>query len=182
MINERGIFMDHFEADRHECDIPLCKAIIALLGNEVKTAIDIGCGNGAYTKELRDGGIECAGYDGSPLTPELSNGLCGIMDFSEEVDLGEFDLALSLEVGEHIPQQYEQVFIDNVCWSSKKYVILSWAVEGQGGMGHVNCRNNDYIIGEMEKRGFVFNEAFTNQLRSEISLYWLKDTLMVFNL
>jgi len=32
------------------------------------------------------------------------------------------------------------------------------------------------------KRGFVFNEAFTNQLRSEISLYWLKDTLMVFNL
>jgi len=181
MIGDRGAFLSRFETDQHLCDVPLCDAIINLFAGQVKTAIDIGCGNGAYTIELRKGGIDCVGYDASPLTIEITNGLCGIMDFSEYVDLGKFDLVLSLEVGEHIPPQYEQIFIDNVCRATDKYIILSWAVEGQGGMGHVNCRNNDYIIEEMSKRGFVYNDQHTQSLRSEISLFWLKNTLMFFN-
>lgn len=174
--------MDHFEADQHGFDVSLCNAIIKLFEGKVKTAIDIGCGNGSYTKQLRDAGIDCIGYDGSPLTSEISNGLCGVMDFSEPVELGEFDLALSLEVGEHIPQQYEKTFIDNVCWLSEKYVILSWGVEGQAGVGHVNCRNNDYIISEMQKRGFIFDAETSKLLRENSSFPWFKNTVMVFNL
>ena len=181
MIGERGAFLSKFETDQHLCDVPLCNAIVNLLGGQVKTAIDIGCGNGTYTIQLRAQGIDCLGYDASPLTPEITNGLCGVMDFSEYIDLGKFDLVLSLEVGEHIPPQYEQVFIDNVCRATDKYVILSWAVEGQNGMGHVNCKNNDYVIQEMGKREFIYNGLYTQFLKFEISLFWLKDTLMVFN-
>ncbi|WP_245562228.1 hypothetical protein [Niabella aurantiaca] len=57
---------------------------------------------------------------------------------------------------------------------------MSWAIEGQGGDGHVNCRNNDYIIKEMRQRGFVEFEDAKLFLRSMASYSWFKNSLMVF--
>jgi len=146
----------------------------------LKTIIDIGCGNGEYTRIFLKNGFACIGLDGSPLTPELSNNLCKIMDFSESVDIGKFDLVFCLEVGEHIPSEYEQTFIDNICRASKNDIILSWAVEGQGGTGHVNERNNDYVIKEMSIRGFEIDNESTNFLRKQCKIPWFKGTIMYF--
>lgn len=179
MIHERGYWLDHDETDLHLCDERLCNEIIRHFPLHT-TIIDIGCGNGAYTKMFLDLGYDCKGYDGSPLTPEISDGLCGIKDFSVPVEVGKFDLVLSLEVGEHIPVEYEQVFLDNITRASKKCIVLSWAIEGQSGSGHVNCRNNDYVIEEMKKRGFKFNPSVSNWFREHSELPWFKNTLMTF--
>jgi len=50
-----------------------------------------------------------------------------------------------LEVAEHIPKHLEERFTQTVHRHVKigGYLMLSWAVEGQGGLGHVNCRNNE---------------------------------------
>jgi SAM-dependent methyltransferase len=165
----------------HAYDKSLSDAIVNLYKGIVETVIDIGCGDGRYTINFLKNSIDCIGFDGSPLTPEITNDLCFIKDFTEHVDVGKFDLVLCLEVGEHIPQKYEQVFIDNVCHASKKYIVLSWAVEGQPGGGHINCKNNDYIIIEMSKRGFTFDIAFTKYLRKKSSFSWFQNTLMIFN-
>ena len=183
MINERGCFMTRFETDAHICDEPLCAAIIKMY-KDVKTAVDIGCGNGKYTRNLIAAGIPCKGYDGSPLTPEITDGLCEVMDFSIPSDIGQFDLVLCLEVGEHIPKQYEQVFIDNICRAADKHVCLSWALEKQDGWGHINCQNNDYVISEMRKRGFTYKPVETQILRDSTGLneyiWWFKNTVMIF--
>jgi len=176
-MNERGIWTTKEETDTHEFDVSLCDQIVLLFHGSV---IDIGCGDGSYTRHLIQNGFDCVGYDGSPLTPELSSGLCGVMDFSEPVNVGRFDIVLSLEIGEHIPIQYEEVFIDNICNATKNFIILSWAVIGQGGTGHVNCRDNDYIITKIQARGFILNPALTQKLRSSAILSWFKNTLMVF--
>ncbi|GAG88294.1 unnamed protein product [marine sediment metagenome] len=180
MIHERGYWTSTQETDTHRFDGSLCVAISELIKNDLKTVIDIGCGNGAYTNAFNSTGFDCTGYDGSPLTPELTNNTCHIKDFSETVDLGKFDLVLCLEVGEHIPLQYEQTFIDNLCRAAKNNIVLSWALVGQGGDGHVNCRNNDYVITEMAMRGFKIDIEKSNLLRSKATLSWFKNTIMYF--
>lgn len=162
----------------HVFDRALCDAIIATF--PVSTAIDIGCGKGDYVKAIREAGISCQGFDGSPRTPEFSDGMCGVKDFSEPQDIGMFDLVVCLEVGEHIPAKYEQVFIDNICRVSREYICLSWAIVGQGGTGHVNCRNNGYVINEMRNRGFVIDWEHTEYLREKSTLPWFRNTIMVF--
>jgi tryptophanyl-tRNA synthetase len=106
--------------------------------------------------------------------------LCLVKDFSQPASVGRFNLVLSLEVGEHIPAQYEQTFIDNLINSSREYIVLSWAVENQPGIGHVNCRNNDFVISEFQKRGLDYSKGSSEYLREHSTLPWFKNTLMVF--
>jgi SAM-dependent methyltransferase len=176
----KGNWTTREEVATHEFDEPLCAAINFYFKDGVHSIIDVGCGNGSYTRYLYERGYWAEGYDGSPLTPELSKGLCRVMDFSEPVLIGEFDLVLCLEVGEHIPKQYEQTFIDNLCNLAIQWIVLSWALPGQGGTGHVNCQTNEYVIAEMAKRDFLLNEGLTTALRDEARLGWFKDTLMIF--
>lgn len=180
MVHERGYWLSVRETRTHEFDGKLCAALISMY--KVKTMIDIGCGTGAYVRQfmLSDPFNYCIGYDGSPLTPTISNGLCYVKDFSEPQSVGKFDLVLSLEVGEHIPAKYETVFIDNLCNASKKFICLSWAVEGQMGVGHYNCRNNDYVIIKLGERGFSLDMDKTVYLREQSTLSWFANTLMAF--
>jgi len=178
MTHQRGWFENAAEA-QHECDYALCDKIAELFSG-YKTIIDIGCGDGAYTKRLRKAGFLCCGYDGSPETISMSEGACAIADFSQPVDLGKFDLVLCLEVGEHVPKEYEQIFLDNVCKSSKNYVILSWAIKGQGGTGHVNEQSNEYVIDQMRQRGFKHWGHISTMLRTASTLPWFHNTVMAF--
>jgi hypothetical protein len=177
MIHERGYWQSMEEINTHLFDKPLCEALIEKYKG---TVVDIGCGNGSYVFNFLNNGIKCKGFDGSPLTEKITYGICRIRDFSIPTDIGKYDLVLSLETGEHIPRQYEQTFIDNICNSAKNLIIISWAVEGQGGTGHFNERNNDYIIGEFAKRGFSFDTDQSEYLRIRSSLPWFVRTLMVF--
>jgi hypothetical protein len=179
-INDRGVWLTKTMTDSHVHDKSLSDALVFKY-KEFNTVVDIGCGSGKYVKNFNDHGVICMGYDGSPLTPEIANEYCHVMDFSEDQDIGKYDIVLSLETGEHIPRQYEEVFIDNVCRASSKKVIMSWAVEGQGGNGHYNERGNDYVIHEMNKRGFDFNHDESVFLRKESCAPWFKNTIMVFD-
>lgn len=180
-IHERGYWLSKAVTDTHDWDRKLAAEIVKVFKElKIKSAVDIGCGNGGYTKYLIESGIPCRGYDGSPLTSEITGGLCDIMDFSVPVNIGKYDFVLSLEVGEHIPAQYEQNFINNLVKTSTRYIVLSWGVVGQGGLGHVNCRNNDYVIAEMEKRGFAYNKLISERLRINSTFPWFANTVMTF--
>lgn len=171
-------------AEEHRCDTPLADAIAGLLPPGPWTAIDIGCGTGAYTRILNEHGIACVGFDGNPHTKALSGGLCDVADFSEpHAPSTTYDLVLSLEVGEHIPVQFEQVFLDNLVRYARSRIILSWAIPGQSGTGHVNCRDNAYIIEQMRRRGFTHRPLLSESLRAVVTqdLWWFKQTLMVFD-
>jgi cyclopropane fatty-acyl-phospholipid synthase-like methyltransferase len=180
-IHERGYWLSTRETDKHVFDKRLMAGLI-LMFKDVDNIIDIGCGNGSYTKAFIEQGFDCIGYDGSPLTEEISNGLCHIKDFSNLVDIGKFELVLCLEVGEHIPKEYEQIFLDNVANASKKHICLSWALlhPRQWGTGHYNCQDNDYIINEMDKRGFRYDPVATGLIREIAKLSYLKKTIMIF--
>jgi hypothetical protein len=180
-ISENGSWLiDDVNTNEHCFDQPLCYSIIGVISeNKFNTCYDLGCGFGNYVKQIKDSGVMVDGFDGNPHTESLTNGLCKVLDLSQPQVFQERDLTISLEVGEHIPKQFERNYIDNLCRSSKN-ILLSWAIEGQSGYGHVNCRNNDYIINQMESRGYKYDEVVSQKLREQSSLPWFKNTLMYF--
>jgi hypothetical protein len=72
----------------------------------------------------------------------------------EKIDYGKFDLAMSIEVAEHILPEKSEVLVDNIVNASSKYIIFTAASPGQGGEGHINERERDFWIDLFKKRGF----------------------------
>jgi len=168
---------------RHRVDTSLAEAIVTMF-SVPKRAADLGCGPGYYCDILKaHNWPEVHGYEGTQGIKEL-----GVYDDIMTIDLTkeryvdiDYSFVLCLEVGEHIPVEYEQVFMDNVSrFSTSGNLLLSWAIPGQGGKAHVNERDNDYIIQEFYKRKFKVDRRKTRELRKFASLKWFKNTLLVF--
>jgi hypothetical protein len=184
-INNRG-FWENSTAEGHGHDEGLAEALILFFNSEhMDTLIDMGCGDGYYVKRLRFNGISAAGVDGNPNTPLISNGLCKTVDLSREQNLGKFDWVLSLEVGEHIPQEFQKEFIGNLDRHNRQGIVLSWAVRGQGGDGHVNCLDNHEVISIFEDMRYKYDAEATQFLRDKCAIYpltgwWFRNTIMCF--
>jgi hypothetical protein len=143
-----------------------------------ESVVDFGCGPGHYCKFLSSLGCIVEGYDGVtgfdifPVNP--------INLAAPLVHIKKYELVLCLEVGEHIPKEYEDIFIKNLLDSMDKTLILSWAIPGQGGMGHVNEQRNEYVIEKLTKLGLKFLEKETMELRGSSTLTHFKNTILVF--
>jgi SAM-dependent methyltransferase len=108
----------------------------------VKSVVDFGCGQGAWLKAFVDAGVETAlGLDGEYV--DRGNLLVAAEQFQaadlrRPIRLAErFDLAISLEVGEHLPGHAAATLVDSLA-TAAPVVLFSAAVPGQGGTSHVN--------------------------------------------
>lgn len=178
-VSPKGYFIGDSE---HITDWSLAEGIAKFLKEEgAQTVVDFGCGDGDYVNYYIKQGLIAVGYDGNPVTEEVSGGTCFVMDLSVPVDLGQqFDWVHSLETGEHLPKQYERIFIENLLRHAKDGLVLSWAREGQGGVGHFNERNNDYVKGVLADLGWYSDLEAEERLRSQANVEWFKNTMMVF--
>ena len=185
MIHERGYWIGEREhAQRPNAfDNNLSNALLDFFKkNKCNSLVDFGCGTGDYVNHFNSNGLKADGFDGNPSTPKLTKEICGVLDLSEPQKLNkEYDWAMSLEVGEHVPSKYESIFIENLHNNNNKGIVLSWAIEGQGGYGHFNERNNSYIKDILLNLGYINNAESENKLREGSSSPWFKITIMVFD-
>lgn len=178
-ISPTGAFLCE-KPDEHKFDEKLAEAILKQLFRwKVDSVLDFGCGSGAYVDYFSKWQMWAVGYDGNPNTPRFSPH-CYFKDLSVPIESEPADCVLSLEVGEHIPKQFEQVFLDNVANHAEKHVILSWFPRPGEGIGHVNEQTNSYIVNEMEKRGFLFMPEVAAEFRATATLWWFKESILVF--
>jgi len=176
-----GIWSLDVAKKRHRFDRALAIQISKMYSP--KLAADVGCGNGSYCRIFKSLGWPVVhGYEGTPNIKELK-----IYDDIMVLDLTlrrwveiVYDFVLCLEVGEHVPKMHEQTFIDNICEFTKKDLVLSWAIPGQGGGGHFNEQPNEYVIEEFGKRELKFDLRQSEILRENASLRWFRNTIMVF--
>ena len=148
----------------------------------LKTFCDFGCGNGYYVNQLLKEYDEFygIGIDGNKDGIEYPLNVF-VGDLTQKLSLTH-DLSISLEVGEHLPKESQEIFMSNVCDSAKQMLILSWAEIGQAGIGHVNCRSQEDVIADVESRGFIWDKELTKDARNNIddNTSWFRRTLLIF--
>lgn len=145
---------------------------------------DLGCGLGTYSKYFRDVGFtNVIAIEGSDLE-ELFETPVEVFDLTETMGVVKNQgNVLCLEVCEHVPGEYMDVLLDNITRCCNKYLVLSWAIRGQAGFGHVNCMDNYEVIGMLQDKGFTFLWGPTREARAAIEdshCQWFKNTVMIF--
>ena len=191
MIKETGYWTSDDTESIHVHDPRLANWILNYLQNDKdKQLIDFGCGFGDYLKNLHNNGFtNLHGFEGEVRkgSPEfiknwdLSNPIKNYKGYNSLKKLAYNTICL--EVGEHIPKQYESIFLENITSLTTNKLILSWAIIGQGGDGHVNCMNNDEVILKMDELGFKYLENDSIDARnsvSELIATWFLKTIMIF--
>lgn len=124
----------------------------------IRSAVDLGCGVGTWLVELARRGIhDLVGLEGPWLDPKLlvmPQEWLVACDLTKDIDLGRrFDLALSLEVAEHLPRERGPGFVG---WLTDlaDFVLFSAAIPGQGGRGHQGERWQEEWIALFAARGY----------------------------
>lgn len=120
-------------------------------------------------------------YDGAPFCETTSEGRVKFLDLTlPQFGLPLYDWVMSLEVAEHIPQQFESIYIDNLVRHTKEGILLSWARPGQGGYSHVNNRPFEYIKTLMDGLGFEHDDTQSKSLREASTFDWFRNNINVF--
>ena len=156
---------------------------IILQQHKISSITDLGCGTGAYIRMIEDKNIKTQGFDGNPFTKkwDVSGGLCvGPVDITQKRFWNVTDAAMSIEVAEHIPAEYEEAFISNLVNSARHLIFLSWGVPGQGGEGHVNGKLGADVVKKMNQRGWKRNNDDTQRLQNDAEFEWIKQNVQVF--
>lgn len=184
MSEPTGIFTLKEAKTEHRFSSRLAKELIRILPIN-RYVTDFGCGRGQYLSVLADHGFKCMGIEGADGIKEVA-----AFDNIRKHDLTKpikFKVkegtSICLEVLEHIPEEFEDIAIENVVSTCTGRLILSWAVEGQGGCGHVNERNADYVIDRIEQEGFAYEPNLSTILRDKAGseLWWFKKSIYVFD-
>ena len=125
---------------------------------KVNSIVDFGCGEGKLLSDLSYGfpteDILGLNYNKPEnlCFPEEKFMQC---DFTKDLSLDrKFDLAISLEVAEHIDKQYANHFIDLITSHSSGLILFSAAVPGQGGVHHVNEQPHEYWHEKFYLKGY----------------------------
>lgn len=77
-----------------------------------------------------------------------------------------FDVAISMEVAEHLPKRYADRLVGLLA-ALAPTVVFSGATPGQGGMDHVNEQPHEYWITKFEARGFRYELELTDRWRRQ---------------
>lgn len=158
-------YYDEWTDYKKEAGLQFRKVVVNTFSN-VSSCVDLGCGDGNLTKPLEND-MDLVGYDFSESAIErcvLNE--CYVKDLREELEVPSAELCISIEVVEHISEEYANVFAENVCKVSDSYALISTATPGQGGVGHVNEQPRDYWLDIFFDLGMVLDEEKTGTVKN----------------
>ena len=107
-----------------------------------KSVVDFGCGSGTWLEAFRACGAQTVlgldQFDPDSVDLRIDPREYRKADLTRPVELGaRFDLALCLEVAEHLPPEASLALVRNLARAAER-IVFSAAVPGQGGVGHFN--------------------------------------------
>jgi SAM-dependent methyltransferase len=123
-----------------------------------RSVVDVGCGTGSWLSAFRRHGVvDALGVDG-PWVPreqrQVPEGQFYEHDLNKPLRVGRsFDLALCLEVAEHLPPAAAGPLVEALTRLAP-VVVFSAAIPLQGGEGHVNERWPTFWINLFAEFGF----------------------------
>jgi hypothetical protein len=164
-----------------------------------KSVIDVGCGIGTWLKVWMDSGVEhISGIDGHYILPEqlmIPPEYFKQMDLSSPTQLASrykltdlkrstessdrFDLAQSLEVGEHLPHEVASALVGFLC-SLAPVVLFGAAIPYQSGSEHINEQWPRYWAELFLQKGYVAIDAIRDRVwnNPNIEAWYRQNTLI----
>jgi cyclopropane fatty-acyl-phospholipid synthase-like methyltransferase len=175
-----------FYKDRHQKTVYSATTILSKVLEaipEVNSAVDFGCGVGTWLSVLKGKavkdiqGIDGAWVDKSLLEIPESNFLQ--IDFEEPIQLNKkYDLAISLEVAEHLPISHAKAFVENLV-NASDFILFSAAIPFQGGRNHVNEQWQNYWLTLFNEKNFTVIDFIRGEIwdDQDIPTWYRQNTL-----
>jgi SAM-dependent methyltransferase len=157
---DEAVYDQEFYEDEYGYSNRSSRIIVPLLLELVqpRCVVDVGCGVGAWVSAFKKKGLEdVLGIDGEWVEMSM---LCipeeqfMRWDLKKPIKLDtQFDLAISLEVAEHLPAECADSFVASLCRLAP-VVCFSAAIPFSGGNGHVNEQWPHYWIERFMQNGY----------------------------
>lgn len=151
-----------------------------------RRVIDIGCGRGTWLKAfIEAGATQAVGLDGSWNSQDKM--IDQAIDF-RQVDLTfpfdisdceRFDLAMSLEVAEHLPSDSSSRFIKSLTALSDT-IMFGAAYSNQGGTNHINEQPHTFWAELFVREGYQPFDLFRGELwgNPEVEFWYQQNTFL----
>ncbi len=183
----RNIYSEDFFKSHEIGALKSAKEIVPLVIELVhpKSVIDIGCGTGVWLSIFKDYGIDdIYGIDGewvdkSSILIDQDHFLT--IDLNNIFDLKRrFDLALCLEVAEHLPRKSASGLVSSLT-KLASIILFSAAIPYQGGHNHINEQWPTYWVEHFSRHGFIVLDPFRHKIwDNENVAPWYAQNLLLF--
>ncbi len=185
----KDIYNSDFYLEIDSNSLNSAAAIVPLLQNifAATSVQDFGAGTGAWLAEfLKHGAKTVLGYDANRLVPALlhlpvKNMLqgCDFTALSFKPKMCS-QLAISLEVAEHLPETSAAHFVQ-VLTQAAPCVVFSAALPGQGGTEHLNEQHPAYWQKLFAERGYVAFDPVRPLIYNNPNVcWWYRQNLFAF--
>lgn len=166
---------------------PSARIILPMLLQHFRfaSAVDIGCGDGGWLAALQHCGVaDIQGVDGpwhSGQSLKIPAERFQRTHLDQPLKLGrQFDLAISLEVAEHLHAERAADFVAELTGLAP-VVLFSAAIPGQGGLNHFNEQWPAYWAELFAQRGYAAIDLFRLAIWNDPQVaWWYKQNILLY--
>lgn len=177
-----------FYHDDREDSLSSAREIVPVINTllQPKSVVDLGCGSGSFLSLFKQMGVaEVLGLDGSWANKELVYQYLSPHEFREvdleqfSVDNRRFDLAINLEVAEHLAPSSADRHVQNLTQLSD-VILFSAAIPFQGGQNHINEQWPSYWAQKFAQHDYVFMDVLRPIFwGNEKVKYWYRQNIFL---
>jgi SAM-dependent methyltransferase len=179
-------YTGEFYQDHREVSLRSAREIVPLVLRLVqpRSVIDVGCGIGTWLSVFREHGVaDVRGIDGNWVDRTrliIPEDRFSAVDLRRPFELDQrFDLAVSLEVAEHLPAESAVGFVESLTRLAPA-VLFSAAIPFQGGAGHINEQWPEYWVEHFARSGYRVIDCIRGAVwrNADVEWYYAQNTLM----
>ena len=192
-----SVYDDNFYKNRNSnteyAAVKILGLVLERLKRNMNSIVDVGCGVGTWLK------IACTQYNFKTMV-----GLDGdyvprqylqieekcfmptnLEDYCVEKvikcgNVTKFDIAICLEVAEHIERRNARKFVHNLCRLSD-IVVFSAAIPKQGGNAHINEQRLSYWVKLFEENNYQLYDLIRSEIWNDKNIpVWYRSNVVIF--
>jgi SAM-dependent methyltransferase len=179
---DRAFYDSHLQLVRSSAEeiVPMVLDLV-----KPKSVADVGCGIGTWLSVCKANGVsDLLGLDGEWVDRtqlEIGGHEFVVADLLKPLALRRrFDLAMSLEVGEHLTPSAAALLVDSLV-SLSPVVLFSAAIPFQNGVDHVNEQWPQYWADRFAQRGYLVADPIRAAVwENDRVAWWYAQNLLLF--